>query len=394
MKLNIATRLRTLRGELGMTQEQLAERLEVTAKSISRWECGATYPDLETVPVLAEIFGVSIENLLDVESNTNTKAPFDLYLELDRIENLEERLTAYRRARIEYPQDDYIIYRLCIQTKDLAERRKLAHLLYDSYKEGKNIALFRVESALGHMINLEEEDKIKELLDKVTLPINMSRELKLENRYYHRDEVENYELQRARNTLWTLRKFLNRLVSYKKSVEEQVEGHLMRMAVLNQLTGSTGGHPVFGDGEVDMWFDWRLRSGYAIAQGLTVRGQYEEAIRLVEDVVGFYEKIWAYPIPSSQSAKLSYRIPAIEPLYGDLCEEARGFYLDGKPNYRTRRVWETEMTPEAERISKYALGDRGHDDRFLLDEVFDPIREDTRFQECLERVRQYRVIVT
>ncbi len=387
MKLNIANRLRTLRGDMGMTQEQLAERLGVSAKSVSRWECGTTYPDLETVPVLAEIFGVSMENLLDAELKTEKEASFEVHHELDRIEDLEERLAAYRRARLEYPGDCYFIYRLCVQTEDLAERRKLAHLLYDNYKEGKPVDWGYVKSALGNLICMEEDDKIEALLDKVTSPIDMSRELKLEMRYYDRDEVENYTLQRAKNALWTLKKFLERLVSYKVPVEEQVEGHFMRMAVLNQLTGAPDGHPVLGDGEVDMWFDWRLKAGYVIAQGLTMRGQYEEAIQLVEDVVGFYEKIWAYPIPYPQSAKLSFRVPALEPLCGDFREEVRGFFLSGEPNYQTRRVWEGNF-------SNYAVGNRGNDDRFLLDEEFDPIREDARFQACLERVRKYRVIVS
>lgn len=388
MKLNIANRLRTLRGDMGMTQEQLAERLGVSAKSVSRWECGATYPDLEMVPVLAEIFGVSMESLLDAESSAKKDAPFEVYHKLDRIENLEERLTAYRQARIEYPQDTYFIYRLCVQTEDLAERRKLAHLLYDNYKDRKYGDWAYVKSALGHLINLEDEDKIKALLDKVTSPLDMSRELQLEGRYNSRNEVEKYEMQRARNALWALRTFLDRLVSEQVPVEEQVEGHIMRMAVLNQLTGGLGKHPVLGDGEVDMWFRWRLDSGFALAQGLTVRGQYAEAIRLVEDVVRFYEKIWTYPIPHPQPAKLSFRVSAFEPLCGYFREKVEGYA--NEPIYLTRRVYEETSSGY---VSNYAVGWRGWDDHFLLEKEFDPIREDARFQECLERVHRYRVIV-
>ena len=72
MKLNIGENLRKLRREKDLTQEQLAELLGVTFQSVSRWETGATYPDIELLPVMAELFGVSMERLLGVESYATT----------------------------------------------------------------------------------------------------------------------------------------------------------------------------------------------------------------------------------------------------------------------------------------------------------------------------------
>ncbi|MBO5125982.1 MAG: helix-turn-helix transcriptional regulator, partial [Clostridia bacterium] len=69
MKLNIGYNIRTLRRAADMTQDELAVKLGVTFQTVSRWENGGSYPDIELLPVLADIFGVTTDHLLgnDVE---------------------------------------------------------------------------------------------------------------------------------------------------------------------------------------------------------------------------------------------------------------------------------------------------------------------------------------
>ncbi len=54
-----------LRKEKNMTQEQLAEKMGVTDKSISRWENGKTMPDLSMITILAEELNVEVSELLN-----------------------------------------------------------------------------------------------------------------------------------------------------------------------------------------------------------------------------------------------------------------------------------------------------------------------------------------
>ena len=56
-----------LRREQGLNQSELATLLGVTNKAISRWETGRGYPDIETLPKLAEVLNVSIPELLSGE---------------------------------------------------------------------------------------------------------------------------------------------------------------------------------------------------------------------------------------------------------------------------------------------------------------------------------------
>ena len=55
----------SLRKEKGMTQKELADRLHITDKAVSKWERNASWPDTQTIPRLAEILGVSIEELMN-----------------------------------------------------------------------------------------------------------------------------------------------------------------------------------------------------------------------------------------------------------------------------------------------------------------------------------------
>lgn len=55
--------LRRLRLEKQLTQEQAAETLGVSPQSVSRWECGNTYPDVMLLPQIARLYGVTVDDL-------------------------------------------------------------------------------------------------------------------------------------------------------------------------------------------------------------------------------------------------------------------------------------------------------------------------------------------
>lgn len=65
----------------GLTQQQLAEELGITNKAISKWETGQGMPDVTTLPLLAEILGVSVDELLNAEIYGNQKegSPESIY---------------------------------------------------------------------------------------------------------------------------------------------------------------------------------------------------------------------------------------------------------------------------------------------------------------------------
>lgn len=59
-----------LRKEKGMTQLDLAEKMGLTDKAVSKWERDLSAPDVSSIPKLAEILGVSVDELMQVKTDT------------------------------------------------------------------------------------------------------------------------------------------------------------------------------------------------------------------------------------------------------------------------------------------------------------------------------------
>ena len=67
MKKTLGTMIAELRKQHGMTQLELAEKMGVTDKAVSKWERDLSCPDINSLPKLAEILGVSVEELMQVK---------------------------------------------------------------------------------------------------------------------------------------------------------------------------------------------------------------------------------------------------------------------------------------------------------------------------------------
>ncbi len=66
--MEFGKRIAQLRRQMGLTQEALAQKLGVTNQAVSKWESGQCCPDIELLPRLAEVFGVSIDALFGREN--------------------------------------------------------------------------------------------------------------------------------------------------------------------------------------------------------------------------------------------------------------------------------------------------------------------------------------
>ena len=72
---NIAKNITELRKNAGMTQARLAEEIGYSDKSVSKWERGEGVPDIVCLKNMADLFGVSIDYLLESEHSTEPAAP-------------------------------------------------------------------------------------------------------------------------------------------------------------------------------------------------------------------------------------------------------------------------------------------------------------------------------
>ena len=70
-QVKIGELIRKLRTELGLTQRQLAEKINVSDKAVSKWECGNGCPDLSLLTALADVLGTDMQLLLSGEIDKN-----------------------------------------------------------------------------------------------------------------------------------------------------------------------------------------------------------------------------------------------------------------------------------------------------------------------------------
>ncbi|MBO5034095.1 MAG: helix-turn-helix domain-containing protein [Oscillospiraceae bacterium] len=68
--MELGGQIRKYRDALGLSQEELAEKIFVTRQSVSNWENGKTYPDLQSLLRLSELFSLSLDELIkgDIET--------------------------------------------------------------------------------------------------------------------------------------------------------------------------------------------------------------------------------------------------------------------------------------------------------------------------------------
>ena len=129
--MEIGNKIKQLRYKAGLTQEQLATKLGISAQSVSKWETATTMPDITLLPSLASELGVTIDELFDLTTN-------------QRLERIERRLDIEEELSSDVFKE-YEIF-LANQLEENENKTKilslLAHLYYhrieaDSRRVGK-----------------------------------------------------------------------------------------------------------------------------------------------------------------------------------------------------------------------------------------------------------------
>lgn len=103
--MKLSENIKRLRREREITQEDLAEMLGVSAQSVSHWECGRTMPDVTQLPVLANVFEVTTDELLGVDVASKAKRIEEIRKQAQSV-NRQEALEIFRQGVEEYP-DSY-----------------------------------------------------------------------------------------------------------------------------------------------------------------------------------------------------------------------------------------------------------------------------------------------
>ncbi len=107
--------IKTLRKQRGLTQEQMAEAMNISCQAISKWETNASYPDISFLPILADYFGCSIDYLLGHDTSHIQEEINAICLKAQALFETHEYLSAaalLREALIKHPGNEKIMYNL------------------------------------------------------------------------------------------------------------------------------------------------------------------------------------------------------------------------------------------------------------------------------------------
>ncbi len=206
-----------------MTQTQLAEVFNVSEQAVSRWENGNTYPDITLLPAIADYFGISIDELMGMETYKDEKT-IDSILqtvkENERKGLITENVALLLDAAQKYPTNYTILLYLAGQLnfeyctdekKSKANHEKVIDIVNRIENECKdrmicNYAINEKIIALRELGRIEEAVKIAEEQPNIWSSSNfrLIELFKGEDLYAH---CRNTEMQFAQAMYWTILKY-------------------------------------------------------------------------------------------------------------------------------------------------------------------------------------------
>ncbi|MBQ9151336.1 MAG: helix-turn-helix transcriptional regulator [Clostridia bacterium] len=309
MNLRIAENIRRLRQEQNLTQAQLADRLGVSYQAISRWENETTYPDIELLPTIAALFGVTVDELLGSTPTDQKETLKRSWDKLHKLTDPQERVALLRQMHRSFPNDSYLFVRLCDEVPTLEEKRKLTDQLVRECPVPYMRSL-----AIRHLIRAEDEETVMERMYQYNIPEECWDEL-LEDRYRARGEVEKYRRKRQFLLVEYLRRAMGRMTisgtdCLPHDPAENEAGACTILAMIAAMTGTTltEEHPVAGDGSPDLWASQRVWAGISVACAMSARGDAQAALTVLEDAANLLCRVRTLP----DGAILSYNTPGLD----------------------------------------------------------------------------------
>lgn len=322
MNLKLGENIRTLRLQHKLTQEQLADRLGVSYQSVSRWENGVTYPDIEYLPAIAQHFSVTTDYLLgqdEIEKKKKIRKQIESISRMTEADKdtIIEIIRTCRREQDdgEYFADICCALRYCPAWQDpdvLDELRKSKDLFFETCIDTGHRA-----RALEFYACLEEEKQITALLDRYASdPAN--RDYLLKERYLFRDELKKFDSARQRFFHKQLTYLIDGDISLWRDSSKPVDADgsifesTCKLTLLHNLCGETPTekHPITCGNPPDIFAPQRMWLGMVYVTAYAAQGEYEKSFTILEDIVTLVENIMELP----DGAEIGCTSPALNNL--------------------------------------------------------------------------------
>lgn len=351
MENYIGKKIRELRRAKDLTQEQLADYLNISYQSVSKWETGMTIPDLSFVIPLARLFGISTDELLGFErskEDLKKKEYSDAYEATWKSGDLEKRLELCLDAVRNYPGDMVWLNRL-----------GSAHSMHCySYEDNERYQAERAEAIRCYAIVIENttDEKLKE--DAISFIVQdlsyagrkeEAKEYALLYPEDRREEIEGYYLEgeeQIKHKQKLVKKAFGNLISNFNFFEEY------QLQIMGELTKLFFPDENYLDESYIMY-------------------RYEVSLAKTSMKGGDFDKTFEHLKKAYQHAAEMDRIEFDSP--GEYCYTSPLF---DKLTVDTSTFLHTNDSPAVQQFAET-----------LCKKEFDPIRDQKEFQELLELLR-------
>lgn len=182
--MTFADKLKELRKQKGISQEQLAEKIHVSRQAITKWESGNGIPDIENLIAISSLFNESLDSLLSEEKSLISKHEF-LYesrteYDLDSPKKIDLKIGAAHEVIIEKTKDEKI--------QVLAASNKLNYLA-QQVKVKIDESKKRMDVIVRHSSDLSDIAAIENLFILVRIPEKFVADIELSS------ELENLKIR-------------------------------------------------------------------------------------------------------------------------------------------------------------------------------------------------------
>ncbi len=290
MKLTIGENIRNFRKKNDLTQEVLAERLGVTYQSVSRWENGTTYPDLELLPAICRELSVTADELIGMPSAEKEKRAAETFDELrreciKRDYNAERIAELLRDIRINYIDTNHTWRpwaegndRAFRDPKILPEVRLLAQAELARHPMSAHV--------MQTMATVEDEEHLEAFLKKYTTAFDCSARALLFMRYWRRHDGEGFEKERRYQLYHAFNNLLcpRYLRGWKNDTKSKAEADEFMENMLAVIRSDAE------DDRPDMWVADRLEQGFKSAARFAAESKTEEALSRAKNAVELLEE--------------------------------------------------------------------------------------------------------
>lgn len=176
MELLFAKRIRGKRLEKGLTQEQLAQALQISPQSVSKWERGDGYPDITLLPRIANFFQISVDELIGNDEATRAEDTDSFERTWWSIPRSEEgwqrKLKLAKEYYTKYPQNFEVMHRLgeaIVNNMDvLEENLQLLFEIHAKIMSGCTEEEYRRDS-LHHVCYAASDNELDDQISKSEL---------------------------------------------------------------------------------------------------------------------------------------------------------------------------------------------------------------------------------